>query len=92
MPRALRKGFRRFAFVAASAALAAACVHDWDGFEPRTDASDAMGDAAEIDAQCVAPLENCNGVCADLTNDIAHCGSCVRRCRRGSDCVMGACQ
>lgn len=29
---------------------------------------------------CVAPLECCNGICANLDNDIENCGVCFKSC------------
>ncbi|MBQ4359845.1 MAG: hypothetical protein II767_06275 [Proteobacteria bacterium] len=35
---------------------------------------------------------NCNGVCADLQEDNANCGTCGNVCKDGEKCKSGACR
>jgi expansin (peptidoglycan-binding protein) len=41
---------------------------------------------------CSAGLSQCQGACANLTNDALHCGSCTTACGAGQSCQAGACQ
>jgi hypothetical protein len=40
---------------------------------------------------CGGGLQNCGGVCRDLSSDRAHCGACGRACGPGQICAGGAC-
>jgi hypothetical protein len=43
--------------------------------------------------QCLCPagLQDCSGVCVDLTADRANCGTCGRACATGEGCQAGEC-
>ncbi|MBL8949600.1 MAG: hypothetical protein JNK82_02410 [Myxococcaceae bacterium] len=38
------------------------------------------------------PCTECSGVCVDLQNDSAHCGSCTTACAAGEVCRAGTCK
>lgn len=40
---------------------------------------------------CANGLENCDGVCVDITNDAYHCGACNSPCNNGKPCFSGMC-
>src|SRR5258708_26092846 len=44
-----------------------------------------------IDGGCPAGLVLCGAVCADLTTDPSHCGSCSQSCGGGTTCISGKC-
>lgn len=44
------------------------------------------------DGICACPAERqCGATCADLQNDVNHCGACDNECEVGSSCVEGEC-
>ncbi len=42
-------------------------------------------------AACLGNQTCCGDGCFDLSNDVAHCGSCTQGCASGYGCVMGKC-
>lgn len=43
------------------------------------------------DMSCQEGTVDCGGVCAELSTDAAHCGSCNNACRSGETCQQGSC-
>lgn len=43
------------------------------------------------EATCAPGLEDCNGVCSDLTTDMLNCGSCGNACGAEDTCQAGVC-
>jgi hypothetical protein len=54
----------------------------------------ARGATASAQADCEAPLVDCNGTCVDLLTDMANCGACGEICESslvGVACIGGEC-
>ncbi len=49
------------------------------------------GVCTEPDGGCPSGQTECNGVCADLSSDTAHCGDCDNACGDGESCTGGSC-
>ncbi len=53
--------------------------------------SDCQGNQVCTHGTCANTLTNCNGTCADLTQDPNDCGACGNACAADSTCVNGTC-
>jgi hypothetical protein len=58
------------------------------GFGASSGSGSATGGSGNT---CGAGLTMCSGTCSNLTNDSAHCGSCVTACTVGQACVSSQC-
>ncbi len=55
-------------------------------------APEAGAGAAGASGEACLPSETlCSGVCANLSNDVRHCGSCDYACDPGALCAAGRC-
>ncbi|MBI5500800.1 MAG: hypothetical protein HY907_11200 [Deltaproteobacteria bacterium] len=83
------------AFLAASLACAQSTTLPADAgdAEAHDDAGDGAGDRGDTatDGACRPGEELCSGVCADLTTDPAHCGTCSTTCAPGEVCNEAHC-
>jgi hypothetical protein len=88
------------ALLAALAASALACAQstgvpfdggDADGRDA-DDGDDGAADRTDTpDAGCRPGQTDCSGICADLTTDPGHCGTCATACVAGEVCNEGRC-
>jgi len=93
--RAFREGsLRAFAPLLVAASVAAVSCGSSDATAPadQPDASDPGNDGGP--STCGDGEAPCNGACAPVTTDDAHCGAgtCASACTGGAHCVSGACK
>lgn len=54
--------------------------------------AEALCQASDCVAQCLAPRVACGGACVDISVDSLHCGDCDKLCRFDEVCVASDCR